>query len=139
MFLTLHLSFHQVLTCKLSCLDYFHFATYYNSFSPEICQWNSLQLNISVPDILYRAFIWISFLLVDFVRSLLANFASSQRNIIDMKFIINASNNLYWLWAGLSCLHINSLVYVFVPYISTHLSTYLLLMYQLICFFAHIH
>ena len=28
---------------------------------------------------------------------------------------------------------------VFVAYVSTHLFTYLLLMYQLICFFAHIH
>ena len=28
---------------------------------------------------------------------------------------------------------------VFVAYISTHLPTYLLLTYQLICFFEHIH
>ena len=28
---------------------------------------------------------------------------------------------------------------VFVAYVSTHLPTYLLLTYQLICFFAYIH
>ena len=60
---------------------------------------------------MYQAFIWFFSLLVDFLRSLSVSIASSQQNIIKMKFIINASN---------------------IPY-------YFEQAFQLICFFAYIH
>ena len=66
------------------------------------------------------------FLAVDFLRSPLVSIASSKKNIIKMKFIINASDFAYF-------------EQVFVAYVSTHLPTYLLLMYQLIRFFVHFH
>ena len=125
MFLTLHLSFHEALLHRRSCLEYFHFAYYY-LFSSEICavlHWNFSLLNISVHNILYQAFIWIFFLPVDLLRSLLVSIASSQQNIIKIKFIMNASNIPYRLWAGLYCLLLIAglFAYIFIAYISTHL------------------
>ena len=56
---------------------------------------------------MYQAFIWIFFLLVDFLRSLLVSIASCRQNITKMKFIINACHIPHWLRAGLCCLRIN--------------------------------
>ena len=71
-------------------------------------------LEASVPNILYQAFVWHFFLLVDFLRSLSVRIASSQQSIIKMKFIINVSNIPYCFWAGLCCLRIISFTFLHI-------------------------
>ena len=101
----------------LSCLDCFHFARYIIHYLQRIVKFYSGTLHNSI----YQTFTRIFSLLVDFLRSWSVSIASIQQNIIKIKFIINASNIRWSLWASLFCLRVNSFAYVFVAYVSTHL------------------